>query len=54
MILGSHIAKENEIFWNDILLPRTAQYYSFSLEDLQNQDLRGNALYFAFLGHTGI
>jgi hypothetical protein len=54
MLLGSHILQENASFWNEILLPRTALYYSYSLEDLKNQDLRGIALYFAFLFHSGV
>ncbi len=46
--------KETNEFWENVLLPYTASYYSFPFEELVKQTRNLNAIFFAFITHTGI
>ena len=52
LIFGA--GKETTEFWENILLPYTASYFSFSFEELMKQQKNLNAIFFAFINLAGI
>lgn len=52
LLLGN--SEEQAEFWHVILLPRAAAYYKYSLQELRQFEVKGTALYFAFLDLTNL
>ena len=52
LLLGS--SEEHAEFWHTILLPRAAAYFGYSLQELKQFEVKGTALYFAFLDLTNL
>ena len=44
--------EDSNVFWNETLLPETANYFQYSLSELQMAERKPTALYFAFLDLT--
>lgn len=52
LLLGN--SEEHAEFWHAILLPRAAAYFKYSLQELKQFEVKGTALYFAFLDLTNL
>ena len=45
---------DSKDFWEEVIIPETAEYYSYPEEEIKQQEIRLTALYFAFEYSIGL